>query len=66
MHYDTCNVHKISYSEMDGSMLDFDGKLSQKKDSVKIIMLGIESSERIERDAVASDLEMTLLNNLYY
>ena len=49
---------------MEESVLDFEVNLAEKNDGVRHIMSEIGSSENMERDTVASELEMTLINNL--
>ena len=46
--------------------MDFQTDLVKKKDSFRTMMLDIESSERKEREVAPSDLEMTLIDKLYY
>ena len=59
------NLHKIACSEMEDSMLHFEGDLVKKKDRFRQMMLDAGPSERMEREAVVSELEMTLIDNLY-
>ena len=54
------NPFKIAYSKMEDIMLDFEGSLATKKDRVRVIIPDTRLSERMEREAVASDLEMKL------
>ena len=59
------NPHKMSYSEMKESMLDFEGDLVEKQNSVRTMMSDEVPNERMEIEEVASNLEMTLIDNLY-
>ena len=59
------NSHKIDCSEMEDSMLDFEGNLAEKRQSVRIMMPDIGSSERMKREAVLINLEMTMIDKLY-
>ena len=47
-------------------MLDFEGNLVEKKESVRMMTLDTRSSERIEREAVTSDLDMTMIDKIYH
>ena len=59
-------MHKVAYSEIEEIMLDFSSNLVEKKDSVRIIMSDAGSNKKTEREALVSDLEMKLIDKLYY
>ena len=47
-------------------MFDFEGNLVEKKDRVIMMMSDAGSSERIEIEAVVSEIKMVLIDELYY
>ena len=60
------NPRKIAYSKTEDRMLDFEGNFSEKKDRGRIMVLDIGSSAKIEREAVASELEITMIDKFYH
>ena len=59
------NPHKIACFEIEENMLDVEGGLVEKKDKVRTMIQETGSSERIEREEVAGELEMKLIGKLY-
>ena len=64
--HDARNSHKLAYSGMENIMLAFEGNLVKKKHSFRIMMSDVSSGENVKREAVVSELDMTLRNELYY
>ena len=60
------NPHKIAFFEIEENMLDVEGGLVEKKDKVRTMIQETVSSERIEREEVAGELEMKLIDKLCY
>ena len=44
-----CNLHMIAYSKIKDSTLDFEGDLVEKKNSIRIMKQGMQSSERMKK-----------------
>ena len=51
---------------MKESILDYEGNLVEKKDIFRIIVSEKGSDESMKREAVVSDLEMTMKNNIFH
>ena len=64
--YGPWDLHKTSYSEIEKIMLYFEGNLVEKKDRVRIIISDIGSRKRMEREAVTSNLDTTLIEKIYH
>ena len=47
-------------------MLDFEGSMVEKKDRSIIIMSDIRYSERMERETLENELDMSLTDKLHY